>query len=201
MKKTTKFILNNVGLRVAVPPFWAMRKNNHMSEVDSDEFDQIVPDIEFANEQGVRMACPLRVRFGEMKEYVLFPCEPMITVNGGNTIVTRNVKKGSMRATGVNGSVKERWTTNDYSISIDGLIQAKDGKYPSKDVGLIRRMCEAGYVEVLSPILEDFGVSRMVIESWDMPHTSGLENQNFSIKATSDHDYKLLLSKDEWAML
>ena len=68
-----------------------------------------------------------------------------------------------------------------------------DDKYPKDDVKRLREFCEAGRVKVIHPLLELFNISHIVIESWDIPHTVGLSNQNYTIQATSDDIYKLLI--------
>ena len=72
-----------------------------------------------------------------------------------------------------------------------------DGNYPSSDVAKLRKFCEAGRVFILNPLLEIFGISHMVIEKWDIPFTSGNENQNYTLSGYSDDIYKLLLSRDD----
>ncbi|WP_369503343.1 DUF6046 domain-containing protein [Segatella copri] len=116
----------------------------------------------------------------------------MISVNGQNILVRRNVSKGKIR-----GSIKERWTQDDYSVRIEGILMGMDGKYPEADVAKLRSFCEAGHVKALNPLLEIFGISQLAIESWDIPFTSGTINQNYTIQAYSDDIYKLLLSRDD----
>ncbi len=152
-----------------------------------------VADITHTNALGIPMVQPLRFCLDEQgAEEWLFPNEPMVSVSGGQAIVKRNVSKGSVR-----GTVKERWAQNDYSVSIEGVLSSTDGSYPSDDVARLRTFCEAGYVRCLSPLLEIFGITRLVIESWDMPFTSGSANQNFSISAVSDDIYKLILTAED----
>ena len=116
----------------------------------------------------------------------------MISVNGQNILVRRNVSKGKIR-----GSIKERWTQDDYSVRIEGILMGMDGKYPEADVAKLRSFCEAGHVKALNPLLEIFGISQLAIESWDIPFTSGTINQNYTIQAYSDDIYKWLLSRDD----
>lgn len=204
MSKIAKFILNNVGLRVAVPPFALFDKNGRIREVDAKEFDdfgnlaEVEAETAMPNADGIAMQFPLRCKWGDMTSDWLMPCEPMISVMGGNTVATRSVKKGGIRINSVGGSVKERWTLDDYTVNIEGLLIGKDGQYPYSDVQKLRRMCEEGYATVYNELLGHFGIYKIVIESWDIPFTSGIENQNFKINAKSDNDYKLLLTKDEW---
>lgn len=214
MSTTNRFILQNLALRVMgltkVPPYWLFRENNfhgvnlgYMSAAktipDSSGFDvETMSDAELedvvrTNATGVPMILPLRFQLEESgAQEWLFPMEPMISVNGQNILVRRNVSKGKIR-----GSIKERWTQDDYSVRIEGILMGMDGKYPEADVEKLRSFCEAGHVKALNPLLEIFGISQLAIESWDIPFTSGTINQNYTIQAYSDDIYKLLLSRDD----
>lgn len=214
MSTTNRFILQNLALRAMgltkVPPYWLFRENNfhgvnlgYMSAAktipDSSGFDvETMSDAELedvvrTNATGVPMVLPLRFQLEESgaQEWI-FPMEPMISVNGQNILVRRNVSKGKIR-----GSIKERWTQDDYSVRIEGILMGMDGKYPEADVAKLRSFCEAGHVKALNPLLEIFGISQLAIESWDIPFTSGTINQNYTIQAYSDDIYKLLLSRDD----
>lgn len=214
MSTTNRFILQNLALRAMgltkVPPYWLFRENNfhgvnlgYMSAAktipDSSGFDvETMSDVELedvvrTNATGVPMVLPLRFQLEESgAQEWLFPMEPMISVNGQNILVRRNVSKGKIR-----GSIKERWTQDDYSVRIEGILMGMDGKYPEADVAKLRSFCEAGHVKALNPLLEIFGISQLAIESWDIPFTSGTINQNYTIQAYSDDIYKLLLSRDD----
>lgn len=214
MSTTNRFILQNLALRAMgltkVPPYWLFRENNfhgvnlgYMSAAktipDSSGFDvenmsdAELEDVVRTNATGVPMILPLRFQLEESgAQEWLFPMEPMISVNGQNILVRRNVSKGKIR-----GSIKERWTQDDYSVRIEGILMGMDGKYPEADVAKLRSFCEAGHVKALNPLLEIFGISQLAIESWDIPFTSGTINQNYTIQAYSDDIYKLLLSRDD----
>lgn len=214
MSTTNRFILQNLALRAMgltkVPPYWLFRENNfhgvnlgYMSAAktipDSSGFDvETMSDAELedvvrTNATGVPMVLPLRFQLEESgAQEWLFPMEPMISVNGQNILVRRNVSKGKIR-----GSIKERWTQDDYSVRIEGILMGMDGKYPEADVAKLRSFCEAGHVKALNPLLEIFGISQLAIESWDIPFTSGTINQNYTIQAYSDDIYRLLLSRDD----
>lgn len=214
MSTTNRFILQNLALRAMgltkVPPYWLFRENNfhgvnlgYMSAAktipDSSGFDvETMSDAELedvvrTNATGVPMVLPLRFQLEESgAQEWLFPMEPMISVNGQNILVRRNVSKGKIR-----GSIKERWTQDDYSVRIEGILMGMDGKYPEADVAKLRSFCEAGHVKALNPLLEIFGISQLAIASWDIPFTSGTINQNYTIQAYSDDIYKLLLSRDD----
>ena len=212
--KTSRFILQNIALRAMgltkVPPYWLFRENNFhgintgylpsgKSFPDSDEFnvedlsDAELEEVVRTNAIGVPMVMPLRFQLEESgaKEW-LFPVEPMISLNGQNILVRRHVNKGSIK-----GSIKERWTQDDYTVRIEGILMSREGKYPDEDVATLKNFCEAGHVKALCPLLEIFGISQLAIESWDIPFTTGLTNQNYTITAYSDDIYKLLLSRDD----
>ena len=212
--KTSRFILQNIALRAMgltkVPPYWLFRENNFhgintgylpsgKSFSDSDEFnvedlsDAELEEVVRTNAIGVPMVMPLRFQLEESgaKEW-LFPVEPMISLNGQNILVRRHVNKGTIK-----GSIKERWTQDDYTVRIEGILMSRDGKYPDEDVATLKNFCEAGHVKALCPLLEIFGISQLAIESWNIPFTTGLTNQNYTITAYSDDIYKLLLSRDD----
>lgn len=212
--KTSKFILQNLALRAAgitkFPPYWLWRENNfhgvnlgylknEVKPVDSALYDKItrlsdseLADVVRSNATGVPMTCPLRMQGDDDSEEWLLPIEPMLSVNGGNVLVRRRVSKGRVK-----GSIKEKWTVDDYTVRIEGILMSKDGGYPKGDVARLRALCEGGHVKVLSPLLEVFGIREMVIESWEMPFTSGAMNQNYTITGYSDDIYKLLLSRED----
>lgn len=145
MSTTNRFILQNLALRAMgltkVPPYWLFRENNfhgvnlgYISAAktipDSSGFDvETMSDAELedvvrTNATGVPMVLPLRFQLEESgAEEWLFPMEPMISLNGQNILVRRNVSKGRIK-----GSIKERWTQDDYSVRIEGILLGTDGK-------------------------------------------------------------------------
>ncbi len=209
---TTRFILKNIAQQAMgltkSPPYALFRENNfhgvnagYLGDKvikDSSDFDinnlsdRELEDIVRANALGMPMTMPLQFRKEEVgaKEW-LFPLEPMISVAGQNILVRRHVSKGKVK-----GSIKERWTQDDYTVRIEGILISSDGSYPEKEVSILRSFCEHGSVLALCPLLEVFGISRLAIESWDMPFTSGVANQNYTITAYSDDIYKLLLTRE-----
>ena len=192
-----------------VPPYGLFRENNfhgiNMGYIrgktieDSSDFnvedlsDAELEEVVRTNALGVPMVMPLRFQLEEsgVKEW-LFPIEPMISLNGQNILVRRHVSKGTIK-----GSIKERWTQDDYTVRIEGILMSREGKYPEEDVTMLKKFCEAGHVKALCPLLEIFGISQLAIESWEIPFTTGITNQNYTITAYSDDIYKLLLSRDD----
>ena len=185
-----------LGALKKVPPYFLFLQNA-AKKLEGDGYDVSMLTEEqlqdaVANANGVPMQCPLWLRL-EGEEWWLLPCEPIITINGKNIITKKQVAKGKVR-----GSIKERWTQDDYQISINGILMNPKGTgYPDEDVKALKRLCEAAKVEVMSPIFEVFSIDRIVIESFDFPFTSGPNNQAYTIGAVSDDIYKLLLREED----
>lgn len=163
------------------------------------EFDMqgmFAPARKEVTQFGTPQVMPLKIKLSSEDEnaWWLLPCECLISVNSKNILAKRNVAKSKLR-----GSIKERWAQDDYSISIQGLFTKKDSyEYPEADLKKLRNYCEAREtIDVLCPLFEIFKITRMVIESYDIPHTKGEENQNWTIQALSDDDWNLLLTIDD----
>ena len=194
----SRFVLENTALRLIggkIPPYWLFRETN-LKGVSPDDYDKVrlMSDEQLeenirTNAFGVPMKMPLTLRLdqADAQEWCL-PLEPLISIRGQHVITRRRVSKA-----GIRGSIKERWIQDDYSISIEGILIGEKGHYPQQDVERLRKFCEAVSVIAISPLLEIFGISRIVIETWDLPQTSGHENQAYSLQCYSDDIYKLLL--------
>lgn len=197
----SRYILENIAARIAdgkYPPYWSFRYPV-IRQVDSSGYDELktLSDEELAdqiraNALGIPMRFPLEIR-ADGGEWWLLPFEPIISLTGQNVIVRRQVSKGKER-----GSVKERWTQDDYQVSIEGILMNTGSKdYPSADVHKLRRACEAARWQVRCPIFEIFSINQIVVSSFEFPFTSGSGNQSYKISAYSDDVYKLLLRRQD----
>lgn len=210
--------MTNIALRIfgaKLPPYWRFDPSIQ-AQVDGGDYsvevrppeadidpetlsiidgmdDEVLADMVRTNALGIPMKMPLTMRIErDGEEEWLLPYEPMVSVNGQNIITRRNVNKGKTR-----GSVKERWVQDDYSITIEGVLIGEND-YPYDDVKKLVRICESAKVEVCSPLLDEvWGISRIVIESYDFPKTVGANNQAYTLKCYSDETYKLLLKKTD----
>lgn len=143
---------------------------------------------------GTPQTAPLSLKLSSESTYWLLPVEPLISINGKNIIVKRNVSK---RKRGF-GSIKEYWTQDDYAISILGLLTDSGTMYdfPREDLVTLMKYCTAKEpIDVKCPLLEILGVTKIVIEDYQLPFTKGPQNQNYSITAYSDTEWSLLLKK------
>lgn len=198
----TKFVLGNILARTTglkIPPYWLFNQTP-VTEGDSSGYSDLMQlsEEELAeqvrsNALGVPMRMPLEIKTEEDSDYWLLPFEPLITVTGKNLLIKRHVSKGTVR-----GSIKERWTQDDYQIQIQGiLINTQEKAYPADDVQKLRKYCEAARWEVRCPLFEIFSIFQLVVEDYRFPFTSGLTNQAYDLTCSSDDTFKLLLKKKD----
>ena len=131
-----------------------------------------------------------------MNDWWLFPTEPLITIDGENVLVRRNVAKMPLQLNRRRGTIKERWMQGDYAITIEGVfINSNDGlSFPTEDKKRLLEFCESrDAIDVQCPLFEDLHIGRIVIDKWNLPFTKGIENQSFRITAFSDDDWDLLI--------
>lgn len=136
---------------------------------------------------------PVRLRLDSEPEKdggLLLPLDPLVSVSGRNVITRRYVSKSQKR-----GSIKERWSQDDWEITIAGLITDDDNATTAAYMAELRRYCEAREsIHITCDLLNNyFDVTRIAIETYDFPFTKGIENQQFTIKAYSDDLYDLLI--------
>lgn len=197
----SKFILGNIAARTTglkVPPYWLFNQPV-VTRQDPSEYDELMmleeeelEDMIRTNALGVPMRFPLEISLVDQEDWWLVPIEPLITLTGRNIIVRRQVSKGKIR-----GSIKERWTQDDYQVKIEGaLMNLKRDDYPRDDVQKLRNFCEAAKLKVRCPLFEIFSINQIVVESYDFPFTKGIQNQQYTINAYSDDTYKLLLKNN-----
>jgi len=197
----SKFILGNIAARtigLKVPPYWLFNQPV-VTRQDPSEYDELMmleeaelEDMVRTNALGVPMRFPLEISLVDQEDWWLVPIEPLITLTGRNIIVRRQVSKGKIR-----GSIKERWTQDDYQVKIEGaLMDLKRDDYPRDDVQKLRNFCEAAKLKVRCPLFEIFSINQIVVESYDFPFTKGIQNQQYTINAYSDDTYKLLLKNN-----
>ena len=142
------------------------------------------------NANGYPMVMPVKLKL-EGQEFWTLPIEPLVSISGGNVIAKRNVAKGKGR-----GTIKERWSRDDYAVNIEGMLINFDdpNAYPEDDVRKLREFCEAKEaIQIECDLLGYFDVNRIVIEKFEIPFTKGENNQKYSISAYSDDIVDLLV--------
>lgn len=146
---------------------------------------------------------PLSLSIDSGATWFLLPWEPMISVVGKNNIVRRHVAKFNPEYSKVySGSIKERWSQDDYSITITGflfgrnMIGSVEESFPRADFEKLRQvLTHAKEVMVQCPLLELLGINQIVIEDFTFPFSKGENVQAYEIKAFSDDGYNLLIQE------
>jgi Domain of unknown function (DUF6046) len=194
-----RVLLENLLMKQVLPtlPPYQQNKDVVVARIKADitaKTDQQLADEIRYSMFGKPMAMPLILQLPTVNaQEWLLPLEPFITLSGGNVIARRTVAKAQFK-----GTIKERWSQDDYSIQIEGMLQGKtDMEYPHDDVEKLRKFCTARTaIKVLCPILALFEINQIVIEKWDIPFTKGENMQGYTIQAYSDDSYKLLIEEE-----
>ena len=118
------------------------------------------------------------------------PLEPIINIRGGQRVIRRYPSRSTH-----SGSVKERWSSDDYTIAIKGILLNFSGHdYPEDQVATLRELLEATQLAVSSPLLTGvFGIQRIVIKDFDLAYETGENFQAFRINAWSDQLFDALV--------
>lgn len=170
----------------AIPPFFIPRREDIITQVyDANEIMDDYMSVGVVHSQ-----MPMTLFAMNSQERFLLPFEPLVSVIGKNVIARRKVAKAKE-----SGTIKERWSRDDYEVTIQGVLTSEDRrKYPS---GYMRKLLDLFQqrqaVEVEQAVLAVFGIRFLAIESVNFPHTKGVENQNYEIKAYSDTPINLLI--------
>lgn len=169
----------------AIPPFFIPDEKEIIRRVADPEALKEMADASY-----VVSRMPFRIKRASDKEWFTLPLEPLVSVAGKNIIVRRNVAKAKNP-----GSVKERWGADDYVVTIKGVISnQEEDSYPENLVKrLLSYFSERRSVEVEQDVLLALGIKHLALEAVSFPHTKGINNQNYEIKAYSDSLAELLI--------
>lgn len=172
----------------AIPPYFITRKEDIITRVsDPDQIRSTLSRVGI-----VHSLMPMRLkRIGDpLTEWFTLPVEPLVSVSGKNILTRRSVAKGREH-----GTVKERWSQDDFEVTIQGVVtETAEQEYPKEAMKrLLALFDERQAVEVEQEMLFMLGISYLAVESIDLPHTKGLNNQNYEIKAYSDRPVNLLI--------
>ncbi len=167
---------------------------------DGQAFDQVVISGDSQGkyiesyQNGLPMIMPVRFKLSGWADWWTIPIEPQVSISGGNVIAKRSVAKAKYR-----GTIKERWTQDDYQVTIEGMLinTESDIEFPEADLSRLRQVCEAAEaVQVDCDLLKYFDVYKVVVESYDFPFTQGDNKQRYSLKCISD-DLTDVLTEEE----
>ncbi len=119
-----------------------------------------------------------------------------ITVNGyilPSAVISVSVKKKIIKTAinGWKGTVKEKWFTEDYALSISGIAHNYENEYPEYDIEQINNLFNIDEpLEIECLLTEILGINTIVLESLNFSDIKGKQNtQIYSITAVSDSDF------------
>lgn len=142
---------------------------------------------------------PLSIKTTKDKEFFTLPWEPLINVEANVRIAERYVAKSGKNLI---GSIKERWSPDDYNITITGAFYGQKMRgtyaetYPREDMEKLKQiLLSAEAVEVQCELLQIFDINRISINSMNFPFTKGESVQAYEIRAKSDFPWSLVYKK------
>ena len=128
-----------------------------------------------------------------LSQEFLFPDFPLIGIQMENKITSTPLSRPIEQAQDqlLQSSIKEKWGVGNVSVQISGMLHGREN-YPLGQVLMMRSFFQEGYVRVEHKLLNELGISHLIIKHLDLPATSG-HNQRYSIRTLSDAtDYTLL---------
>lgn len=173
-----------------IVPFKTIVTAGNASEIREDpEFQSRMEEAGFDD---IGFVCPLTIYTDDQapEDGYTFPCDPLIGFKGGFRIKRRYVAKNKY-----GGSVKSRWSQDDYTITIEGTIIGADADEMKDSVKKLKETMVAGKngLQVLCPAFEVLDIERISVEVFELPFTPGEENQDFIISGYSDDVHELLI--------
>ena len=126
------------------------------------------------------------------------PYEPLLTIDSKNNITTRTVAKMGNEDK-IQGTVKERWSRDDYSIKVTGVLMGHDMRvFPKDDFERLRDiLIKAKRWTVYCEPLQLLGINHVVVESMSFPFSKGENVQAYEINLLSDFPFNLLIEEKD----
>ena len=181
-------------------PFLPFRNSEGIAVVEKTNDEQFTweADRPVSEEQ---QFFPLSMSIDKGKTYFRLPYEPLISISGKNVIAKRRVAKwNAENSKQLTGTIKERWSQDDYEITITGALMGSLEKgnyedcYPRADFEKLKKiLTHAKEIRILCAPLELLGITKIVIDDFSFPFTKGENVQAYEIKACSDYSYNLLM--------
>ena len=196
-------VQNEIGKRVLPPISFLPFKNNPV-KINEPEGNFNPGELWMADapKSESEQFFPFTFIDSETGEKFLLPYEPMLSISSKNNIVKRTVAKADDFK--YQGTVKERWSRDDYEIKITGVLIGSiltgdvSQCFPKSDFEKLRDILQLrkNWKINCSP-LELLGIHSIVIYDMNFPFTKGENVQAYEITAKSDFDFNLLLEEKD----
>jgi hypothetical protein len=181
-------------------PFLPFRNSEGITVVEKTNDEQFTweADRPVSEEQ---QFFPLSMSIDQGKTYFRLPYEPLISITGKNVIAKRRVAKwNAENSKQLTGSIKERWSQDDYEITITGVLMGAllkgnfEDCYPRADFEKLKKvLTNSKEIWINCPPLELLGINKIAIDDFSYPFTKGENVQAYEIKSCSDYSYNLLM--------
>ena len=142
---------------------------------------------------------PFSFKSSTDEDWYLLPWEPLISIDANVRIAERYIAKAGKNQI---GSIKERWSMDDYNITITGAFYGEKTRgwlaetYPREDMERLRDyLLTPEALEVKCEPLQILNINKIAITSVSFPFTKGENVQAYEIKAKSDFPYDLIYKK------
>lgn len=181
-------------------PFLPFQNIERVAQIEENN------EIKYTWEQGEKLSAeqqffPFSLSIDEGKNWFRLPYEPLISISGKNVIAKRRVAKLNVEnSKQLTGTIKERWSQDDYEITITGVLMGSllrgnmEDCFPRADFEKLKKiLTHAKEIKVNCPPLELSGINFIVIDDFSFPFTKGENVQAYEIKACSDFSYNLLM--------
>lgn len=189
---------NELSKHVIPPvPFLPIRNEQSIKGIETGDYESQIWENDPV--QTERQFFPFSLKKESESQFYTLPWEPIININARNNIAKRKVAKAGSRFV---GTIKERFSTDDFEITITGALYGKsliggyDEAYPKEDMERLRDyLLSAERFKVHCEPLQLLGINYIVIEEMNFPFSKGENVQAYEITATSDFDWDLLYER------
>ena len=192
-------VQNEIGKRVLPPISFLPFKNNPV-KINEPEGNFNPGELWMADapKSESEQFFPFTFIDAETGEKFLLPYEPMLSISSKNNIVKRTVAKADDFK--YQGTVKERWSRDDYEIKITGVLIGSiltgdvSQCFPRNDFQKLRDiLIKKKKWGVQCEPLQLLGIDWIIVEEMNFPFTKGENVQAYEISVISDFEYSLLL--------
>ncbi|WP_395049398.1 DUF6046 domain-containing protein [Flavobacterium sp.] len=197
-------IQNDLQKHVLPPiPFLPFKNKSGVGSADLESLDYNAQQLWQADTplSEAQQYQPTSFAFDGRNTKFLFPYEPMLTISSGNTIAESNVAK---QGDAFRGTVKERWSANDWDITITGVLIGSmlrgthEDCFPRKKLDeLFEYLIAAKRIKIFNAALEPLGILYCVVYDYSFPFTKGENVQAYEIKCKSDDAFELLIKTEK----
>lgn len=142
---------------------------------------------------------PFSFRSSKDENWWLLPWEPLINISTNVRLAERYIAKAGKNQI---GSIKERWSLDDFEITITGAFYGSQMRgtpaetYPRREMERLRDyLLTPEAIEVKCEALQILNINKISILGMNFPFTKGESVQAYEIRAKSDFPWDLIYKR------